>query len=43
MPRIHDGSAVINVPSQVRSITADGHYLNSHTASGRAGASRSAG
>lgn len=33
--RIHDGSAVINVPlSQVRSITADGHYLNLNTANG---------
>lgn len=35
MLRIHDGSAVINVPlSQVRSITADGHYLNLSTANG---------
>lgn len=35
MLRIHDGSALINVPlSQVRSITTDGHYLNLNTANG---------
>lgn len=35
MLRIHDGSAVINVPlSQVRSITTDGHYLNLNTVNG---------
>lgn len=33
--RVHDGSAVANVPlSQVRSITADGHYLNISTVNG---------
>lgn len=33
--RVHDGATAVNVPlSQVRSITADGHYLNLSTVNG---------